>query len=95
MDLIDRQAALDAMRHIGEVYVNNLPTMIDKASAQTELMMLPSAQPEIVYCKDCKHGSPNGVYGCRIGRFSLNDGSERMYAKDWCSRAERREDGTA
>ena len=44
MDLIDRQAAIDAIRHIREVYVNNLPTLIDKASVQTELMMLPSAQ---------------------------------------------------
>lgn len=45
-DLISRQAAIEAIRHIEEVYINNLPTMIDKASAQTELMMLPSAQPE-------------------------------------------------
>ena len=30
-DLIDRQAAIDAIRHIREVYVNNLPTLIDKA----------------------------------------------------------------
>lgn len=45
-DLISRQAALDAIRSITEIYVNNLPTLIYKASAQTELMMLPSAQPE-------------------------------------------------
>ena len=43
-DLIERQAAIDAIRHIREVYVNNLPTLIDKASVQTELMMLPSVQ---------------------------------------------------
>ena len=47
LDCIDRQAAIDAIRNIREVYVNNLPTLIDKASVQTELMMLPSAQPTL------------------------------------------------
>ena len=46
-DCISRAEAIDAIRHIEEIYVNNLPTMIDKASAQTELMLLPSAQPNL------------------------------------------------
>lgn len=54
-DLISRQAALDAIRNITEVYINNLPTLIDKASVQTELMMLPSEHPELdEWCDDCK-----------------------------------------
>lgn len=42
------------------------------------VLELPSVQPEIIYCKDCK-------YWCEHG-----------YAKadDFCSRAERREDGS-
>lgn len=42
-DYISRQAAIEAIRGCTEYYHNNMPTMIDKASAQTELMMLPSA----------------------------------------------------
>ena len=44
---------------------------------------------ELVRCKDCKHNSPNGVYGCRIHSFD-DDIDKRMYADDYCSRAERR-----
>lgn len=46
---------------------------------------------EVVRCKDCKYGAPNGVYGCRLERFSLNDDGERMYGDDYCSRGERRD----
>ena len=52
---------------------------------------LPSAQPEIVRCKDCKYGSPNGEYGCRVYHFKLYEKHE-MNADDFCSRAERREE---
>ena len=53
---------------------------------------LPSAQPEIIKCKDCKYSSPNMVYGCRLERYSYHDDSVRMYSEDFCSKAERRED---
>ena len=83
-DCISRQAALDAIRHIREIYFNNLPTMIDKASVQTELMMLPSAQPEIIRCKDCKWKS-----GSECTRFA----DVRPFPDDFCSRGERIKDG--
>ena len=57
----------------------------------SDLDELPSAQPEIIRCKDCKYGSPNGVYGCRLERYNFNDESVRMYGEDYCSRAERKE----
>lgn len=52
-DLIDRQAAIDAIYKCTDIYVNNLPVMIDKADAYKALADLPSAQPEIIRCKDC------------------------------------------
>ena len=59
---------------------------IDGVYAQTYL-----SDVEIVRCKDCKYSSPNRVYGCRICSFA-DDMDKRMYADDWCSRAERREE---
>ena len=53
---------------------------------------LPSAQPEIIRCKDCRYASPNGVYGCKLERFSIHDNDERLYSDDFCSCAERRTD---
>ena len=58
-DLISRQAALEAIRHIEEVYINNLPTMIDKTSVQTELMMLPSAEEIVVWQNPKQHCEAN------------------------------------
>lgn len=47
-DLIDRQAAIDAVS-------NWLYDGDDKRSVDQLLSELPSAQPEIIRCKDCKY----------------------------------------
>lgn len=45
----------------------------------------------VVRCKDCKYSSPNRVYGCRIRSFA--DGiDKRMYADDFCSLGEKKEE---
>ena len=88
-DLISRQAAIDAIQKWG---------LIDGLSEGQAIEILadeekvPSAQPEIIRCKDCKYSSPNMVYGCRLERYSYHDDSVRMYSEDFCSKAERRED---
>ena len=46
---------------------------------------------QLIRCKDCKSSSPNQVYGCRINSFA-DDIDKRMYADDFCSRAERKEE---
>ena len=46
-DTISRAAAIEAMRKAK-----------DKSEAHRMLMQLPSAQPEIIHCKDCKY-NPN------------------------------------
>lgn len=48
-------------------------------------------QPEIIRCKDCKHASPNGKYGCTVYHFKLYETHE-MKPEDFCSYAERRID---
>ena len=54
-DLISRQTAIDAARKCRVVEVTSAYMLIDKAEMMTELMCLPSAQQEIVRCKDCKY----------------------------------------
>lgn len=46
--LIDKQAAIDAMRTMQtyKLFVGDDLLLIDQAGAMTELMLLPSAQPE-------------------------------------------------
>ena len=45
----------------------------------------------IIRCKDCRFSSPNQVYGCRIHSFA-DDLDIRLYADDYCSYAERKEE---
>jgi len=65
-DLISRQAAIDALRYAqhrftvadeagGMGTVKWSEDVIYFAAAERVLSELPSAQPEIIHCKDCKH----------------------------------------
>lgn len=60
-DLISRQAAIETVRKCAVKEVTPAYMLIDKAEAMTELMMLPSAQPEIIRCKDCIYYDPPHV----------------------------------
>jgi hypothetical protein len=67
-DLISRQAAIDALDCISGV--------------EEVLRSLPSAQPEIIRCKDCRW---YGFYSCKLyGNDWMRDGN------GYCDRAERR-----
>lgn len=80
-DLISRQAAIDAMKELCEHYT---PTKSVKHPhinfVIEELKHLPSAQPEIIRCKDCMH---NGSFDtdCPIKWEGRSD-------EDFCSYAE-------
>ena len=77
-DLISRQHAIDEIaRSIG--YLDK--DMISRI--QIGLERLPSAQPEIIRCKDCKHW--DGVDTCDVIDAPVWD-------NDFCSMAERRSD---
>ena len=45
-DLISRRAALDAVYNCTDIYINNLPVMVDKADAYKALEELPSVHPQ-------------------------------------------------
>ena len=93
-DLISRAEAIDALRKMQtyKLFSGDDMLLIDQAGAMTELMLLPSAQPEIIRCKDCKNWdttwtndfSPNYHY------CPMVDGVRK---EDWfCADAERRTD---
>lgn len=80
--------AIDAARKCAVKEVTPAYMLIDKAEVMTELMKLPSAQPEIIRCKDCKQFRrwiDTNICFCDITE------SERL-DNDFCSRAERRID---
>ena len=57
-DLIDRQMAIQKMRDLYsedlDAYGVEIPEMFDCDRAIEALQNLPSAEPDIIYCKDCK-----------------------------------------
>ena len=66
-DLISRAAVIDALEKVAELFPWKVPGTRDSydhynegwndaiGRAEIEIEELPSAQPEIVRCKDCKH----------------------------------------
>ena len=78
-DLISRQAAIDAIR--GEIEINGYSHVVDV------LEQLPSAQPEIIRCKDCK------FYRQEIDMCDepYSTAHNVVHEDDFCSKAERKE----
>ena len=74
-DLISRQAAIEITKTFTE--------SIDAKIIKKHLLALPSAQPEIIMCKDCKFydGRPCGI----VDWYNTAD--------DFCSKGERRNNG--
>ena len=79
-DLISRQAAIEAY---GDWYVEEGTAEGFIGTVKQLLEGLPSAQPEIIRCKDCKHW--DGVDTCDVIDAPVWD-------DDFCSMAERRTD---
>jgi len=82
-DKISRQAAIDAITSYNGV--------VDKSVAKRILIQLPSAQPEIVECKDCKHRGKqiaDGRYWCSFHyafMYYCSDAERRTNAFDACT----------
>ena len=96
-DLISRQAAIDALERIFdrcEEIEAHLPKgdpdrvgykmYPDWLTVWKYLHQLPSAQPEIIRCKDCKHFKDNECTNTFWGTAE----------DDFCSEGERNEDGS-
>ena len=82
-DLISRQDALDEIRRFSGYLDEDMIKRI-----RIGLSRLPSAQPEIIYCKECKYGVQDEderwycrSFGCQVGD---EDGS------GFCADAERK-----
>lgn len=108
-ELISRQAAIDALKQQAETmnkwsirYAEQRKGVLTAVNIVEDL---PSAQPEIIYCKDCKHFvredreeyTPYGFYNTYFDafcdkHFDIEQG-EFINVKfdDFCSFAERRE----
>ena len=90
-DLISRQAAIDAL-HMHLMY--RMGTDSNKKRLDDWINSLPSAEPEIIRCKDCKHWKDSdGVFRRGTGAESkcpLN--LHQVYEGTFfCGLAERRE----
>ena len=84
-DLISRKDAIDALDAIESEVADGEGFRYAKWREYFE--NLPSAQPEIIHCKDCKHGELfSDQYLCRKAVF-WREGDF------YCGYAERREDG--
>ena len=89
-DYIDRQYAIEHYQHVCRrtnckecpLHIQVTDTLTD---CELELFLhnLPSAQPEIILCKDCKHYDD---WPCVFVDWYNT-------ADDFCSKAERRNDG--
>ena len=84
-DYISRQEAIDALRE----ELKKSPTTAIRA--MSAIKILPSAQPEIIRCKDCKHYKAYEDTG-RLACHYVIGGTVVRNLDDFCSRAERREE---
>jgi hypothetical protein len=84
-DAISRQVAIDAVETIG--HIATMPDgdkCIRRSAVKYTLSMLPSAQPEIIHCRECKEYCAND-HRCRWWNHGTNEAG-------WCYGAERREE---
>lgn len=92
-DTISRQMAIDEITEYGSS--DNVYMSVGELKRRLE--QLPSAQPEIIRCEDCKHyeadimGSPWGV--CCHKDWVIDNCGSLVDEKGWCYRAKRRTDG--
>lgn len=97
MELIDRQAAIDALSTWDKFGVDErgrivrwrdgLEPYVKLRNVITAIVNTPPAQPEIIRCKDCKHNPKLSWFGCPMSHLSEAQRPETA----WCWKAERRE----
>ena len=102
-DAISRQAAIDALKEHRALYCDNTPDTFSKLSyaeksrvdeldtAIATLVNLPSAQPEIIRCNECRYANEchKSVQYTRNEPNTVTIGYSQI---EWCSKGERRTD---
>ena len=88
-DLISRQAAIDEIDEWIKAFLENghKESAADACLIQDGIIQLPSAQPELIRCKDCKYWEYDSIFAdgwCR----GKHQGNPEWY----CADAERREE---
>lgn len=100
-DTIYRQAAIDELCKRCDLVADEDVPCTEKCNDIKILEMLPSAQPDIIRCKDCKYWLPHYQLGFDEDNDEYHDYCERLIpddeyyafyrdADDFCSRAERK-----
>ena len=86
-ELISREQAIDVLRKMQtyKLFSGDDMLLIDQAGAQTELMLLPPAQPEIIRCRNCKFASGDSRICMKFDHSPIGE-------LDFCAWAERRTD---
>lgn len=108
MDLIERQTVIEEIAYSIELCNKALDSMTlggrDRYAVEVErnsllklkddFKLLPSAQPEIIRCKDCKFWKKYGYINGKP-EFLPKCGFNQIYTSkdDFCSRAERENNG--
>ena len=98
MDLIERRAAIEVADAVWCVTGD-----VNVAKVWDQIKDLPSAQPEIILCRDCKYWLPHEQFGYDEDNEEYHDYCAKLvpedeyyafrrHADEWCSRAERREE---
>ena len=106
-DLISRQQAIEALERAKQNIRHNIERAIGKAvceildEVENGIKQLPSAEPEIIQCQDCKHWMPyewmfseiwqsKNIADYPEDEIGCDCSEMAMKANDFCSRAERR-----
>lgn len=92
-DLISRQAAINAILGMF-LNIAYSEKNIAWSMALDKIRQLPTAEPEIIRCKDCNHYqfADNRAFGTPV-KMCEWFGFEDVDDDDFCSRAERRTNG--
>ncbi len=99
-DLISRQEAIDAIEQLWDwKTVDGITASTALKQVKSDILNFPSAQPEIIRCKDCKwhltyHDEKYnvGYELCSNPMMMIGDSMIDMNNNDFCSKAERRTD---
>lgn len=89
-DLISRQAAIDVMAEL-QGMASTKAELKGISKAWKWIKKLPSVQPDIIHCKDCKHSEH--WYRDKSRCFLWHEEGIDVFEDGFCNYAERRTDG--